>query len=112
MIETLKAQNGSEVIRYAGRLLSSAVDPLSEARDWVGRRKLMLNRVKTIFILGAGSGYHVSELFIHSDAQLVVIDSSQELMDAMQSIQRFQDCRVKFVSAQKASALRSNAAVR
>jgi hypothetical protein len=107
LIETVSAQNGSQVIRYDGRLLSSAVDPLHEARDWVSRRKTLLANVKSVFVLGAGSGYHVSELFIQTDAKIFVIERSQELISAVQQIQAFASPRVHFICVEKSAALRT-----
>lgn len=112
MIDVQIAKNGSQVIRYDGRLLSSAVDPLAEAREWVVRRGPLLDRVKSIFILGAGSGYHIAELLIQTDARLIVIEHSQELIDTVQAIQKFDLERVQFVCADKPTSLRSNTQVR
>lgn len=112
MIAVQLAQNGSQVIRFDGRLLASAVDPLAEAREWVVRRATLLERVKSIFVLGAGSGYHIAELFIQTDARLLVIEHSQRLIEAVQEIQKFDSERVQFVCADKPASLRSNTQVR
>jgi hypothetical protein len=112
VIETCTAQNGSLVIRVDGRLLASAVDPLAEAREWVQRRRILLAKVKSVFVLGAGSGYHVAELFIQTDANIVVIERSPELIAAVQRIQGFDAKRVQFVSVEKSAALRGQEHVR
>jgi hypothetical protein len=112
VIETFTAQNGSLVIRLDGRLLASAVDPLAEAREWVQRRRILLTKVKSIFVLGAGSGYHVAELLIQTDANIVVIERSPELVAAVQRIQGFESKCVQFVSVEKSAALRGHEQVR
>jgi hypothetical protein len=112
VIENVRATNGSCVIRFDGRLLSSAVDPQSEARAWAKRRAVMLNRVKSIFILGAGSGYHIAELFLQTGAQLIVIERHADLVDAAKAIHHFESSRVRFENVESGRALRASDVVR
>jgi hypothetical protein len=112
VIEKHTAQNGSPVVRYDGRLLSSAVDPLNEARDWVSRRRTLLANVQSVFVLGAGSGYHISELFIQTDAKILIVEHSQELVVTVQEIQKFISPRIEFVCVEKSAALRALESVR
>lgn len=108
MIETVVAENGSEVLRQDGRLLASMVDPQMEARAWLRRRQSLLRKVKSIFILGAGAGYHVAELESFSEAQLVVIEHSAQILDIVAKIQRFDSKRTHFCCVQRARSLRTS----
>ncbi len=107
MIEMVRAQNGSVVVKDDGRLLSSAVDPQAEAGEWIARRRSFLDKVKVIFVLGAGSGYHIAELQKCSAAQIVVLDSSEKVIAAVREIHQFAEIRVKFECVQRGKALRS-----
>lgn len=102
------AENGSEVLRQDGRLLASQVDPQTEARAWFKRRKSLLHNVKAIFILGAGAGYHIAELESFSEAQLVVIEHSAQILDIVAKIQRFDARRTHFCCVQRARSLRTS----
>jgi hypothetical protein len=112
LIETVLAKNGSAVLRKEGRLLASAVDPQAEAREWVMRRPILLTQVKSIFVLGVGSGYHVSELFFQTNATIVVVDRDQELVDSAREIQKFDSQRIHFQCVDAAKALRASDIVR
>lgn len=107
MIETVTTENGQTVLRLDGRLLASAVDPLAEAAQWLSRRRSFIDKVKMVFILGAGSGYHIAEVLKATNASVVVIDQCPELIQAVNEIHRFDVQRVHFESVQKAKALRS-----
>ena len=112
MIEAVSAENGSRVLRYEGRLLSSAVDPQCEARGWLSRRQGLLSRVKTVFVLGAGSGYHIAELVAQTSSSIVVVEYSAELIEAVDDIHGFSSKRVRLECVQTAKALRASAQVR
>ena len=112
MIEKIQAQNGRDVLRYQGRLLASTFDPEAEARAWVSRRPGFLDHVKAIFILGAGSGYHIAELARQTTARLVVVEHSPELARAVIEIHGFQPPKVRFEILAKPADLRSNDIIR
>lgn len=112
MIETSLAQNGSPVLRYDGRLLSSAIDPQMEARQWRLRRATFLGQVKIIFVLGAGSGYHLLELLNNTSASLVVVEQSEEVIESVLAIHTFDSQRVHFENVQKATQLRTSVHVK
>lgn len=112
MIETVTAQNGCMILKVNGRLLSSAVNPLTEAEEWMKRRLTMLERVKTVFVLGAGSGYHIEEICRHSSAQVIVIECDHELIAAVQEIHGLNAIQVRFECLQSAKELRACEAVR
>lgn len=112
MIETLVGENGHPVIRQDGRLLASRFDPVSEARAWLGRRRDFVDKVKTIFVLGLGSGYHVQALVENTSAHIVVIEPDLQLIEAVTQIHQFAAGRVTIEPVQTARGLRASQAVR
>lgn len=61
-IERITAKSGDLIFKYDGRLLSSAIDPIREAREWVNRWRSRIATSQRLVILGWGSGYHLSEI--------------------------------------------------
>lgn len=112
MIEKLIARNGCPVLRYDGRLLASAHDPLLEAESWLSGRKTMLTRVKSVFVLGSGAGYHIEAICRNTPARVIVIDKDPDLADAVQSIHGFSSIQVCFESVSSAKDLRQSEIVR
>jgi hypothetical protein len=112
VIETLNAQNGSAVLRDDGLWLASAFNPEAEAREWLARRREFLSQVKCIFVLGAGAGYHVSELYRHCDAEILVIETRAERIAAVSAIHAFDSHRVKFICVDNVKRLRADERVR
>ncbi len=112
MLEIVLAKNGSQVLRQDGFLLASEIDPLLEARAWMNRRTRLLRQVKTVFVLGAGAGYHIAELTAVSKAKVMVIELSAEIVEACQKIHGFPEERVQFTGVQSVQALRANSAMK
>lgn len=112
MIEVVAGEQGDSVLKFEARLLASRYDPRSEAVQWVERRLCFLDKVQTIFVLGAGSGYHLDELHRRCKADLVVIEPSQELIEAVIQLNGFDRARMSFECAQTAKDLRSSARIR
>ena len=112
MIEKLTARNGCQVLRYEGRLLASAVDPLAEAEEWIRSRLTMLSRVKSIFVLGSGAGYHIEVICRNTPARVIVIDKDPELAEAVQAIHGFSAIQVCFECVASAKDLRQSEVVR
>jgi len=112
MIEWIAAKSGDQVIRWEGCLLASRVDPAAEAVDWYQRRATFVSKVKTAFVLGAGSGFHISEVARRTAARIVVIEPSLELVEAVLPTLGACGSRVAFVSAGSARELRANDEVR
>lgn len=111
-MEWVLAKSGDQVIRWQGRLLASRVDPSGEARDWFLRRGAFAGKVKSIFILGAGSGFHIVEALKRTTARVIVVEPEQELADAVEpSLAEF-SARVTFACVGSARELRANEAVR
>lgn len=112
MIEVLSGKNGNAVLKFEGRLLASRFDPRAEAALWVDRRKTFLDKVQTVFILGAGSGYHILELSRRVQADLIVIEPSLELIDAVIGLHKLDTSRTHFECVQSGKGLRACARVR
>lgn len=112
MIEVVAGEQGNSVLRFEGRLLASRYDPRSEAIQWVERRLCFLDKVQTVFVLGAGSGYHLEELHRRCKADLVVIEPSQELIEAVIRLNQFDMARISFECVQTVRDLRSSPRIR
>lgn len=112
MIEMVTAKSGERVIRWQGRLLASRIDPVKEAAEWFQRRVAFTAKVKAIFILGAGSGFHIRETLQRTQARVLVIEPNPELLQAVEK--DFSDCagRIRFIGPESARELRSNIDVR
>jgi len=112
LIEIIEAKNGSAVLRKEGRLLASAIDPQAEARDWINRRPALLGQVKSVFVLGAGSGYHISELYFQTNATVVVVERDRDLILKVRELQKFDSERIHFQCVNAAKELRASDIVR
>lgn len=112
MIERVIAKSGGTVLRFDGRLLASAVDPQGEARAWASRRQFFLSRVRTVFILGAGSGYHVAEIAVNCESSIVVLETMNEIADQVNSIHGFDPARIRFEIVGDLKGVRASETVR
>lgn len=112
MIETEISRSGRQVLKADGRLLASSVDPVSEASHWLNQRRCFLDKVKSVFVLGAGSGYHIGELLNQTDARIVVIEVDTDLIDQVRELHAFDSTRVNFVALTHIREIRSSASVR
>lgn len=100
------------MVRWNGRLLASRVDPVGEARQWLESRRTFLDRVQAVFILGAGSGFHIREVLKATEARVIVIEAKSEIVEELRP--RFADvaARLRFVSVQAAREARGSEFVR
>lgn len=112
MIEWVEAASGDKVIRCDGRLLASRYYPVQEAGDWFARRRSFVATVKTVFILGAGSGYHILEVAKNSTAQIVVVEMREDLIQAVKPLLSEVSERITFVQCNSAREIRSNERIR
>lgn len=112
MIEVLDAKEGGKVIRFEGRLLASRFAPVKEAREWLATRMEYLQQVKTVIVLGLGSGQHVAELVNETQAQIVVIELNAEIIEACQGWTQFPQGRVRIEHVTGARALRANEVIK
>lgn len=113
MIEWENSRSGARIPRWNGRLMASKLDPEAEARDWMSRRTLFIDKVKTVFVLGVGGGFHIAELLRKTDAQVIVVEAEAELAAAVIPglLERFPK-RVALVCVSRAAELRSDETVR
>ncbi|MGE4131755.1 MAG: hypothetical protein AB7F86_08950 [Bdellovibrionales bacterium] len=95
-----------------GRLLASRLDPYAEAEAWLDKRSLLLDRVRGVFVLGAGSGYHLQALWKRTDAQILVIEREADLARAVHSLFPESKERVEWIMAQDLSDVRTDKTVR
>jgi hypothetical protein len=112
LIENVTAKSGQPVIRWRGRLLASRLDPVHEAAEWFQKRAAFADKVKTVIILGAGSGYHIRECARRTGARILVIDPRAELIEAVKAVLDEVAARVQFVNVQAARELRSHSDIR
>jgi hypothetical protein len=112
LIEILEAVNGGKVIRYEGRLLASRFDPKREAEAWVESRAEFLADVRTVVVLGLGSGHHVSALLQKTHARILVLEANEEIFEAGREINSFDPVKVRIEHFKSARGLRSSEAVK
>jgi len=112
MIEVLRAACGADVLKQDGRLLASRHAPGEESRAWLARRMSLLQNVKTLFVLGAGSGYHIREIVQTCEAQVIVVENNAEVVTAVERLQQFAAERVQFVVVSSLKDLRAHEVVR
>ncbi len=112
MIEVVQTPDGEKVLRYNGRLLASRFDPLSEAKAWLASRMNLLQQVKTVFVLGLGSGHHVMELLKHTPGRIVVLETESEIIEYGHQLAGLKDNRVTIEEIKSASSLRAMDAVK
>ena len=112
MIEILVGPKGHSIIKRIGRLLASRFDPWSEAEQWLVKRHALLASVKTIFVLGLGSGYHVARLEQKTESRIVVVEPDVELIAANQKIHSFDRSRVVLESEHDLRGLRGSDVIR
>lgn len=112
MIEIVYAEDGEKVIRYDGRLLASRFNPKKEAQDWLGGRGEFLANVRTVIVLGLGSGHHISALLEKTSARILVLEANEEIFEAGQRLQNFDPMKVRIEHVTSAKALRSSDAVK
>lgn len=83
----LKSETGLPVLRFRGRLLSSAVDPVREAQSWTRGLKAPGDANTALIVLGLGGGYQVAELIKQSSfGPVLVIEQEAELIEKVREI--------------------------
>jgi hypothetical protein len=112
LIEIVDAANGEKVIRFEGRLLASRFNPRQEAREWAERRREFLGKVRTVIVLGMASGHHVAELLERCHANILVLDTNEQLLSAGQSLHEFPSGRVSCEHVRGIRDLRASARVK
>jgi hypothetical protein len=106
LIEIVSAETGEKVLRFQGRLLASRFDPRREAREWIASRKKFLGKVRSVFVLGLGSGHHIGELLEATQAKIVVLEASADILQASFDLKAFDSGRVSLHHISSARNLR------
>lgn len=106
MIEIVSAESGDKVLRFQGRLLASRFDPRREAREWIASRRTFLDKVRSIFVLGVGSGHHIVELLEATSARIIVLETNAEILQAAFDLHQFDPSRVSLQHISSARNLR------
>lgn len=84
MIEVVAAKSGDRTISYKGKFLASRIDPRAEAVRWCEKYEAELKGLRSVIILGAGAGYHLSYLkkkFPHLN--VICIEFSNEIIKSV-----------------------------
>lgn len=86
MLDWEQNRSGHRVPRWNGNLLASRADPIREARGWAERHSPLARGVQSIFVLGVGGGFHISELAKQNPKKnIVAIDFVEELVTKFNS---------------------------
>ncbi len=87
MITVERSKTGLPILAQDGRLLSSAYDPVKEAKAWAVQAQLRLQKHAAAVILGLGSGYHVAELLkLEKHKPIIVIEKSSEIARCVRDV--------------------------
>lgn len=100
MIETTKSKDGHIVVKFDGRNLASTYEPEGEAIKWVSKHKSLIHGVRTVFVLGAGSGYHIAALRSQFPSlKIVVYDPRQALIREIKKHWSFDLLEIHFINS-------------
>lgn len=81
MIEVVAAKSGDRTISFEGKFLASRIDPRAESERWCKKYEAELRGLRSVFILGAGAGYHLSQLKKElPHLNVICIDFSEEII--------------------------------
>lgn len=84
MLERLTTRSGHITFRLNGMTLSSTVDPIQEAINWVESHELLIKSAPHLIILGVGSGHHIVQLKkAYPQKKIIVIEAHKELVTAV-----------------------------
>ncbi|MGE0526173.1 MAG: hypothetical protein AB7G93_17680 [Bdellovibrionales bacterium] len=108
MIDIVTSSTGDPVVRFQGKLLASRFDPRMEAKSWLARRSLFVDKIEGVFVLGLGSGYHVLELQRATSGRIMVIEPNPDIIAAAKSIHTFDSARVMIECVTSARELRAS----
>lgn len=84
MLERLTTRSGHITFRFNGVTLSSTVDPLQEALNWVTQHEQQIKSAPHLIVLGIGSGHHIVQLKkAYPQKKIFVIEAHKELAAAV-----------------------------
>lgn len=97
-VERVTSKSGDSILKFEGRLLSSALDPQREARDWVNRWRSQIVGAQRLVVLGLGSGYHLQQIVQEwPDLKVLAICCESELIEEIQGLHPQLIGRIHFV---------------
>jgi|GEM_PF-4752159 len=76
------ARNSELIFTYQQRHLCSSIHPTREAQQWASYHQAKWRECRSIIVLGLGCGYHVRALKMATDARIVVLEPSREVIQA------------------------------
>lgn len=76
------ARNSELIFTYQRRHLCSSIQPTREAQAWIAHHQKQWRDCRTIIVLGLGCGYHVRALKMATDARVLVLEPSREVIQA------------------------------
>lgn len=82
-IEMIQSQCQSWIPLVNGILLHSSVNPKREAKQFIDQVWDRVSGVKNVVIFGLGGGYHINELLNRGKENILVIESSTQLAEAV-----------------------------
>lgn len=86
-IEVVAAKNGNWVLKKDGRWLSSSIDPVREAHQWLERSWPSDRGYESAILVGLASGYHYRALRErHSDLDIVVLEQDSRVIEQVLKI--------------------------
>jgi hypothetical protein len=86
--EVVNARSGAPVLKWDGRYLGSAIDPLAEASRWAeARGRGAIFRHWPQVILGIGSGYHVTQVLRRTTGPVFLVEPEEEILQAVRRLQ-------------------------
>ena len=111
-VEILESAAGDKILKADGRLLASRFDPMREARNWLAQRGPFLSQVRTVFVLGLGSGYHIKALLERTSARILVLEACPEIARNAAQIFAFDEQRVRIEHVSETRSVRGIESVR
>ena len=107
------ARNGLTVPVINGIHLHSVYNPTKEAEAFVKGYENILSHKKYVLVLGLGFGYHIEQIAKqlndnHKDYQIVVLESSKQLIEDFNLTRPFEDRRISIKQANTTETLFSD----
>lgn len=113
MVEVIDSNiPGHKVLRVNGRLLASRFNPVEEARQWLDRRSEFLTQVKTVIVLGLGSGYHLDVILKECAARIIVLEQSSEVIEKVNEIRNIDSTRIQIEHLESARQVKAMESIR
>jgi hypothetical protein len=86
VIEWIKTASGESTLRFRGKFLASSIDPVKDGKVWASRQMSVLQGLRSVFVLGSGSGHHLIALKnLRPDLRVLALETNKELLEATRS---------------------------